>query len=276
MRWILTAVALAWASGAAAQEAPAPIEVVVLGTYHFGNPGLDVHNARIDPVTTPDKQRELAELAERLARFRPTLVAVERIASDPVTLADPVYAAFKPADLATSTDERVQVGYRVAARMGLAKVYAIDEQAGAGEPDYFPFEKVQAWAEANGKSGTLESMIAEIGKTTAWLERAQRTTSVGDILATINAPDSFENLGGQRAFYYGLMAFGGADGLPGADLNARWYARNARIFAKLVRVAKPGDRVLVVYGSGHNYWLRHFAATTPGFRLVEAGGYLKP
>jgi hypothetical protein len=248
----------------------------VLGTYHFGNPGLDVHNARIDPVTTPDKQRELAELAERLERFRPTLVAVERVAPDPGTLADPVYAAFKPADLATSTDERVQVGYRVAARMGLAQVHAIDEQAGAGEPDYFPFEKVQAWAEANGKSGTLESMIAEIGKTTAWLEQAQRTTSVSDILATINAPDSFENLGGQRAFYYGLMAFGGADGLPGADLNARWYARNARIFAKLVRVARPGDRVLIVYGSGHNYWLRHFAATTPGFRLVEARDYLKP
>jgi hypothetical protein len=32
--------------------------------------------------------------------------------------------------------------------------------------------------------------------------------------------------------------------------------------------------VLVVYGAGHNYWLREFAAGTPGFRLVDTNDYL--
>src|SRR5262245_3172783 len=108
--------ALALAAPAAAQDAPWPIEVIVLGTYHLANPGPDLANAQIDPETTPAKQRELEALAERIARFRPTLVAVERVAPDPATLIDPAYAAFTPADLATNANERGQIGYRIARR----------------------------------------------------------------------------------------------------------------------------------------------------------------
>jgi hypothetical protein len=59
-----------------------------------------------------------------------------------------------------------------------------------------------------------------------------------------------------------------------AELNAAWYLRNARIFAKLVQISRPGDRVIVVFGAGHAYWLRHFVETTPGFQLVESNRYL--
>ena len=48
----------------------------------------------------------------------------------------------------------------------------------------------------------------------------------------------------------------------------------ARIFARLTQNAKPGDRVIVVFGAGHAYWLRHFVETTPGFALVEPDRYL--
>ena len=40
--------------------APPPIQVMVLGTYHFGNPGLDLHNMKVESVLTPAKQAELA------------------------------------------------------------------------------------------------------------------------------------------------------------------------------------------------------------------------
>jgi hypothetical protein len=40
-----------------------PVEVMVLGTYHFGNPGLDLNNMKADSVLTPARQRELAAVA---------------------------------------------------------------------------------------------------------------------------------------------------------------------------------------------------------------------
>jgi len=52
-----------------AQPTPAPVEVMVPGTFHMGSPRRDVVNARIDHVTTPDKQRQLAAVATSLAHF---------------------------------------------------------------------------------------------------------------------------------------------------------------------------------------------------------------
>jgi hypothetical protein len=68
---------------------------------------------------------------------------------------------------------------------------------------------------------------------------------------------------------------GSATEQPGADLNGAWYLRNAKIFAKLTQIARPADRVLVVFGSGHAYWLRHFVQNMPGFQLIESGDYLQ-
>ncbi|SFS76342.1 DUF5694 domain-containing protein [Brevundimonas viscosa] len=258
---------------AALAQTPGPerIEVMILGSYHMSNPGQDVHNARIDPVTTPEKQAQLEAVAGALARFRPTAVAVERIARDQTTMLDHRYPEFTPADLLTNPDERVQLGYRLAHRLGLERVYAIDEQDREGQPSYFPFEDVQAWASANGGEARLGAMHGEIAAMLADLERRQATETVGQLLARINAPDRVQ---WDQGFYARLMAFGAGDDQPGAVLNARWYARNAQIFARLLQVARPGDRIVVVYGSGHNYWLRQMVETTPGFHLVAPGDYL--
>lgn len=268
----LTLPALPFAAQAQAQTPdPAPIEVMVVGTFHMGNPGRDLHNARVDPVTTPGKQAELEAVAEALSRFRPTVVAVERVARDPSTLLDHRYPAFTPADLLADPDERVQVGYRLAHRLGLERVYAIDEQDRDGQPSYFPFEAVQTWAETHGRAETLGRMHAEVGALMTDLEQRQRTESVGRLLASMNTP---ERAASDHALYMRMLALGGGDDQPGAVLNGRWYTRNAVIFARLMQVARPGDRIVIVYGSGHAFWLRHFVQTTPGYKLVEAGDYL--
>ena len=266
----LTALVLPTAVQAQTPE-PAPVEVMILGTYHFDNPGQDIHNARIDSVLTPDKQAQLEAVAEGLARFRPTAVAVERIAADQSTMLDHRYPRFAPADLLTNADERVQIGYRLAHRLGLTRVYAIDEQEGEGEPTYFPFEAVQDWVQANGRAEDLNAMHAIIGARVADLEQRQRTQDVGSVLAFMNGPEPAAE---DKAFHYALMQFGAGDSQPGAVLNGRWFTRNAEIFARLMQAAEPGDRIVVVYGAGHASWLRDMVQNTPGFRLVEPDDYL--
>ncbi|WP_417232693.1 DUF5694 domain-containing protein [Brevundimonas sp.] len=267
---VLAALALPTAVLAQA-PAPEPVEVMILGTYHMANPGADLHNARIESVTTPEKQAQLEAVAQGLARFRPTAVAVERVAPDQSTLLDPRYPAFTPADLLTNANERVQIAYRLAHHQGLTRVYAIDEQDRDGQPSYFPFEDVQTWVEANGASERLAAMHGEIAAMIADLERRQATETIGQLLAGMNTP---EQVMADQAFYAGLMTFGAGDDQPGAVLNSRWYARNAQIFARLLQVARPGDRIVVLYGAGHNYWLRQMVETMPGFRLVEPADYL--
>lgn len=273
---ILAAIAaLALPTAALAQTPapePAPIEVMILGSYHMDNPGRDVHNARIDPVTTPEKQAQLEALSEALARFRPTAVAIEREPRDLVTLLDHRYPAFTPAALLTDGDERVQIGYRLAHRLGLQRVYAIDEGDREGQPTYFPFEAVQTWAAANGRQADLDALGAEVGAMVAEMEARQRELPVAGVLAWMNDPAAIARNNG---FYGAVMGFGAGDDQPGAVLNGRWYSRNAMIFAKLMQVARPGDRIVVLYGAGHAYWLRQMVSSTPGYKLVEPNAYLR-
>lgn len=257
-------IGLAASTAAASVPAAKPIEVMVLGTYHFSNPGRDLNNVEADDVLSARRQAELVALTDALAKFRPTKIMVEREVADP-SLVDPNYAAFKEAELKTNRNERVQIAYRLAKRLRLKQVYAIDEQSGPGEPDYFPYGKLDAYAKANGRAAELDAIGAAGPVEVARFEALQKRTSLAGLLVDANGKDYFGGIG----FYYRLLGIGDTQTQPGAELNAGWYLRNAKIFAKLMTVARPGDRVLVVYGAGHNYWLRHFASETPGYASVD-------
>jgi hypothetical protein len=268
----LAALALPTAALAQTTEpAPAPIEVMILGSYHMDNPGNDIHNARIDPVTTPEKQAQLQAVSRALARFNPTAIGIERVAEDPATLQDQAWPAFTAADLLTNPDERFQLGYRLAHDLGLQRVYAIDEQDREGQPSYFPFGEVMQWVEANGKQAQFAELNSRMATVTTEMERRQSSGTVAELLAWLNTPE-YVVLG--QGVYAGLMTFGDGADRPGPYLNGRWYTRNAIIFANLMKVARPGDRIVVIYGAGHGYWLRQLVSTTPGYKLVEPGDYL--
>lgn len=249
----------------------APVEVMVLGAYHFGNPGLDVNNAKVDTVLVPKKQAELDALARALLTFKPTRVMVER-QSDAADLSLPSYRVFTPEQLKTEANETEQIGFRIAKMAGHKDVYGIDEQPKDGEPDYFPYDKLLETAAKFGQSGVIDKANLPTAVSLKAFEANQKTQSVAQLLIGFNALNGDYNT---QKFYYDVLAVGDNDVQTGADLNAMWYLRNAKIFAKLMRIAKPGDRVLVVYGAGHGFWLRHFARETPGYRFVDPVPYLK-
>lgn len=264
---LIALVSLAGVASAAERQ----VEVMVVGSYHFGNPGRDVNNIKVDSVLTPSKQAEIDAVARALVAFRPTHVMVE-MESDAPDFAAAGYASFTPEQLKTEANEITQIGFRIARMAGLAVVNAIDEQPKDGEPDYFPYDKVQETAAKFGQAAVLERGNAPIQAWSKAFEIRQRTATVADLLIEMNIPGKrFPEM----TFHYDILPIGDADTQTGADLNAMWYLRNAKIFGKLMRVAKPGDRVLVVYGAGHGFWLRHFATETPGYKFVDPVPYLK-
>ena len=46
--------------------------IMILGSGHLANWGADRINYRMDDVLAPKRQAELQQLAEQLARFKPT------------------------------------------------------------------------------------------------------------------------------------------------------------------------------------------------------------
>jgi pheromone shutdown protein TraB len=47
----------------------------------------------------------------------------------------------------------------------------------------------------------------------------------------------------------------------------RWYERNTFILTSLLGIIEPADRVLVLYGAGHQTLLRRFIADDPTLKL---------
>jgi hypothetical protein len=272
MKFLLNLAVFAFATfGLGTAKAAAPTKVMVLGTWHFANPGLDVVNVESDDVRTPKRQCELRAVTRSLAQFRPTKIMVERVAKRP-DLIDDGFEAFTPRQLLEQKDERVQVGYRLAHALGHQKVYAIDEQPAAGEPDYFPFGKVIKHAQANNQMTRLQAGMAEVEADKKGFEKRQARTNLATLLIETNEPSAWRaGISG----YYEMLSVGNAQEQPGAELNAYWYMRNAKIFAKLMTITQPGDRVLVLFGSSHAYWLRHFAREVIGFQDVDPRPYLR-
>ncbi len=244
---------------------------MVVGTFHMNNPGRDLANVDVENMLTDQRQREIAAVANALTEFKPTVIAVERITEAP-DYVDLNFADYTPARLLETADERTQIGYRLADMVGVDRVYGIDEQPDGGEPEYFPFGKLSAHAEATGQSEALAAQVEEIQKIVADFSALQKDHNVAELLIAQNAA---EEVAENSAFYYRTLEYDRGEDQPGAELNAYWFMRNAKIFSKLMQVVEPGDRVVVVYGAGHKFWLDHLADNTPGYVSVDPVPYLE-
>ena len=242
-------------------------EVMILGTYHMSNPGRDLHNLKADDVLVDKRQRELAAVAEALAKFKPTLVTVEAGTANgaPAKLAK--YHDYLAGTLPESRNEIVQIGYRLAKHRQLQDVYGIDVDGD------FPFEPVQKFAESGHPdlAKRLGQLGADVDRTLKELGDTLKSGTVAQGLRYLTNP---RHIVEGNAFYAELLRFGEGNEQPGATLLTAWEGRNNNICARLVQLAKPDDRAVVVYGSGHAFLLRRCVQDTPGFKLVEANDYL--
>ncbi len=256
----LFACALLAATAAYAAETDAPVSVMVIGTFHWSNPNRDLHDTTVDDVLAPRRQAEIAALADGLSRFHPTQIMVEWPA-DVVTqrYADYVKGALKP-----SHNEVVQLGFRLA-KANNAEVHGIDVDGD------FPFDTVDTFARAHGQAALMAEADAMIVDEVAKEQAAIDDGTMSSALRWINDPARADRGNG---FYRLLLKVGSGTEQPGADLFVAWTKRNALICANLIQLARPGDRIVVIFGSGHETMLRQCVREIPGFRLVEANDYL--
>jgi Family of unknown function (DUF5694) len=241
------------------------IELLVLGTFHFDNPGQDIANTQVDDVLEAKRQAEIALILDGLARFKPSKIAVESQRRQPGSNFSEKYPEFRAGKMGPSANEVVQLGFALAKRLGHQNVYSVDV---SGE---FPFEAVMAFAQRTGQGEKLGSRIAAIQSWTADIGNQLKSKTLAAVLREFNEPAAVAQ---GNAFYLDMLQYGAVDEQPGAELVSRWYERNVRICARIVQSAQPGDRILVVYGSGHSYLLRHCLGGAPGFRIIEANDYL--
>jgi hypothetical protein len=232
-------------------------EILILGTYHMANPGHDIFNMEADDVTSPKRQKELAELMDVLKKFRPTKIAVESDVWSKRRTQE--YSDYVTGKFALTRNEIDQIGYRLAKELGHSAIYPVDVDGD------FPIGRVTNYAKANGRADKLESTMAGWGTIVKEQGDFLRAHTVLETLEYMNADVRATR---DMGLYFSLVRYGDANDYAGADLLASWYQRNIRIYQNIVRlIDSPNEKILVIYGSGHLGWLRQNVANDPSVNL---------
>lgn len=238
------------------------VEILILGSYHMGNPGLDAVNFEADDVLTARRQSEITALNRALLQFRPTKVAVEADRSDSVW--QNRYRQWLEGKYKLGRNEIEQIGMKVAREAGHSTIYPID----------FPmfmsglrYDEVEIRAKAASGAATAPRQLSEA-------ELQLRRQTVAENLHRMN---TVESITAAHQPYMDLLEPEPekATLYEKSDYLLNWYKRNIRMMTNVARVSDAGDRVLLIVGSGHLPILRDFALQSPAFCLADTLHYLK-
>ncbi|WP_300532037.1 DUF5694 domain-containing protein [Maricaulis sp.] len=253
---------LAFCAPSVLAQDEAPIEVMVLGSYHFSG-GADLHNLDVDNHTSPTRRAEIAVVLDQLERFAPTKVMVE-LTPDREDVFNERYREYLAGEYTLRASESQQIGMAMAGRFGHEQLYAVDYRNG------MDFSAMVAAAEASQQTRVL-SDFANFNANVVDMMGAMENGTVYERLAFVNSQDVLDLHNG----YLVLAQMGSVEDPVGARNMGDWWERNLIIFSNIASHAEPGDRILVVYGSGHKYLLDQFFDEAPGFELVDPLDYLQ-
>lgn len=257
-----------------AQTPPCPAgttPILILGTYHMSNPGQDAVNLEADDVLSARRQREIADVVEKLARFHPTKVAVEASRTSPL-LAH--YAEYRAGTYTLSRNEIEQIGFRLAAKLGHEKVWGVDypmwmsgiTPAEMHEPKPKP-------ASAETKAADDSPRMREIRAVVADDDQRLRAGTVASFLGYLNTPERYAR-NQQWDVIANLEPGSGVALYENTDEATNWYKRNLRIATNILEITAPDDRILLLIGAGHQPILKALFAEHPRYCLVPTSAYL--
>lgn len=250
-----------------------PTKVLLLGTFHFAYPQADGHkvdSANFIDVLSAQRQKEIQELTDVIAKFKPTRIYVE---SSRHGFHDSLYAEYVKGTYKPGRNEIYQIGYRVAKQMNHPDIHTVDAGSFAGD-NYKKYRWIDSmWSTKDFVDTTRDNY---------WQGMYKRLYTTGDSVETkLTMLESFllmaepHNLARMHGHY--LAAGFNTKTDDGPDiLSMWWYSRNLRIFNNILKTQPASeDRIVVLFGNGHMPILKHCFQSSPEFEVVELKSLLK-
>jgi hypothetical protein len=192
----------------------------------------------------------------------------ERLSDDSVPR--PLAEQFATYDTPARRNENQLIASRLAVRLGLERVYPMDDQSDDVAPNFV----------ANMEAFQAEPWLAELLASPSFTplrEAANHLTTPAEALATyqmLNHPATGRT---DASGQWLNMINRPSPGDVGRSRVAAWETRNLRMAANIREVAgfRPGGRVLVVVGSAHKPWLDAYLGMMSDVRVVDASAALR-
>jgi hypothetical protein len=265
--------------GLPAQQTAKQREVLLIGTFHFNNPGADLAKTETFDVLTEKSQKELDFIAKKIKDFAPQKVFVEWDFGNTARL-DSLYSLYLdnkyfdyvekkfPKSTFYKENEIFQLAFRAAKLSGNKKVYGIDTQTD------FPFDSLLVSLE-KAKQFELKDKIFDRLKEFERIENESRKKySLTELLLQKNEQKYRDfDLGSYITLF---NPAGEINDFIGADLVAGWYKRNLLMYSLVQKMTEKEDtKIVVLLGASHIALFKHFIDLDENFKAVELKDILK-
>jgi hypothetical protein len=244
-----------------------PVKVLLLGCFHFDNPGLDVAKFEDANIMSPTRQKEVAEVVEKLKAFKPDKIFVEYPTQLQSRL-DSSYASYLAGKKELTASETHQLGFRLAKQLNHTKLYAIDERS-----TEFPMDSLVKVLMANQQFGMLQYIKQSIDSIQNDFNGRLKTQTIRELLIEgNNANTKAFQVGG----YFEFLKAGDLSNHVGSYLTSEWWRRNMMIYGNLQKcLSGKEERVLVIFGSGHTALLEEMMKYNKQIEIVPVAQALR-
>lgn len=261
-----------------AQQANKEKEVLLIGTFHFNNPGADIAQTDKFDVLTDKSQKELEVIAQRIKAFSPDKIFVEWDYNESNKL-DSLYALYLenkyfdyvenkyPKKTFYKENEIFQLAFRAAKLSGNKRVYSIDTHT------EFPFDSLLISMDRAKQAELKDKIFKRIKEFEESDNENKRKYSLTQLLLEYNKQINRNyDLGSYITMF---NAAGESNDFTGPGLVANWYKRNLLMYSFVQKLTeKNDDKIVVLLGAGHAALFKHFIDLDENFKVVELSDIL--
>ncbi|WP_379092957.1 DUF5694 domain-containing protein [Pedobacter sp. UC225_65] len=263
-------------------QAPKKKQILLIGTFHFNNPGADAVKTDDFDVTTIAAQQELEKITNQIKKFNPNKIFVEWEYYDQKNL-DSLYQLYIHNQYESYVEknfknkgnydmyvqnEIFQLAFRAAKKTGLKQVNGMDY------PLPMPFDTVMNAIHA----AKQDDVMAEISAYTSGMAKEanlkRKTMGLTALIVDLNTEKARKINSG---FYIKtLNRAGQTDNFGGAFSVAEWYKRNLYMYSIVQKQIQSSDqRAVILLGSGHVAIIKKFIEDEGLYEVVELKDIMK-
>jgi Family of unknown function (DUF5694) len=235
-------------------------KVLLLGCFHFDNPGLDVAKFENANILSAKRQQEVRAIVDKLKQFKPDKIFIESDVTNQSNI-DSSIRQYNEGKFELKAGEVYQLGFRLAKELNLPTLHAIDYSEAE-----FPFDSLMKSATEANQSNLLARIQQIIDSIQRDFNASLTKNTIGEILLQQNSKQSIDAGVG---FYFELLPAGKEGNHIGSYLTSEWWRRNMVIYENILkRLTGKEEKILVIFGSGHTALLQAMMQYNKNIELV--------
>lgn len=250
--------------------------VLLIGTFHYNNPGADVAKTKSFDILSERSQGELDLMASKIKEFNPNKIFVEWPHDEQAEL-DSLYRLYRENQYFVNDNlsefykknEIFQLAFRSAKLNGLESVYGVDVRTS------FPFDSLMTVIDQNNQDELGLKIASSIKNfTNDFDKKLENGDSLLELTYHLNAPGLREM---SNEFHNQIpLLVGPESNFIGPFLTSEWYKRNLYMWSLIQKSTKADDqRIMVLLGASHIATIEDFVNQNKAWSTVELEEIMK-